>query len=95
MGLPDGYCSNFNNKVDPSMIKLQNMKSHDYHVFMEALLPITFSALSDDVMEPLVALGEFFKSLCANVLRGDLVMDMHSKIDLILCKLETIFSPVF
>ena len=77
------------------MTKLPNMKSHDCHVFMEALLPIAFSALPDDVLEPLVALGEFFKNLCANVLREDLLMDIHSKISLILCKLETIFPLAF
>ena len=87
VSLLDGYCSNFKNKVDPSMTKLQNMKSHDYHVFIETLLPIAFSALPEDVLEPLVALGEFFKNLCANILREDLLMDMHSKIPLILCKL--------
>ena len=77
------------------MTKLQNMKSHDYHVFMEVLLLIAFSALPDDVFEPLVALGEFFKNLCANVLREDLIVDMHSKIALILWKLQTIFLPPF
>jgi len=77
------------------MTKLQNLKSHDYHIFMETLLPIAFSALLDDVSEQLVALGEFFKNLCANVLREDLIMDMHSKIALILCKLETIFPLAF
>ena len=77
------------------MMKLQNMKSHDYHMFMETLLLIAFSALPDDVLELLVALSEFFKNLCANVLREDLLMDMHSKIALILCKLETTFPPAF
>ena len=77
------------------MTKLQNLKSHDYHIFMETLLPIAFSALPEDVLEPLVAVGEFFKNLCANVLREDLLMDMHSKIPLILCKLEIIFPPAF
>jgi len=77
------------------MMKLQNMKSHDYHIFMEALLQIAFSAMADDVLEPLVALSKFFKNLCANVLRDDLLMDMRSKIALILCKLETIFPPAF
>jgi len=95
LSLPDGYCSNFNNKVDSSMTKLQNMNNHDYDVFMEAFLPIAFSALSDDVLEHLVALSEFFKNLCANILCEDLLMDMHSKIALILCKLETIFPPAF
>jgi len=29
-------------------------------------LAIAFSALPDDVLEPLVALSEFFKNLCAS-----------------------------
>jgi len=95
VSLPDGYCSNFSNKVDSSMTKLQNIKSYGYHVFLEALLPIAFSALPDDILECLVDLGEFFKNLCANILRKDLLMDMHCKIALILCKLETIFPPTF
>ena len=45
LSLPDGYSSNFANKVDPSSTRLQNMKSHDHHVFLEVLLPIAFSAL--------------------------------------------------
>jgi len=77
------------------MTKLQDMKSHDYHIFIEVLLPIAFGALLDDVLEPLGALSEFFKNLCTNVLCEDLIMDMHSKIAVILCKLGTIFAHVF
>jgi len=62
---------------------------------MEALLPIAFSVLPDDLLEPLVALRKFFKNLCANVLRDDLLMENHRNIAVILCKLETIFSPEF
>jgi len=62
---------------------------------MEALLPIAFSALPDDVLELLVALDEFFKNLCANVLCKDLLLEMHCNIAVILCKLETIFPPEF
>ena len=36
--VPDGYCSNVKNWVDPSNTKFQNMKSHDHHVFLENLL---------------------------------------------------------
>ena len=66
LSLPDGYSFNFGNKVDPSNTKLQNMESHDHHVFMKVLLPIAFSALQVEVLEPLLALSEFFKDLCAN-----------------------------
>ena len=90
---PEDYSFNFSSKVDTLFTKLQNMKSYNYHIFIEALLPIAFSALPADMLEPLSAFGEFFKNLCANVFREDLLMKMHRNIALILCKLETIFPP--
>jgi len=83
VSFPHGYSSNSSNEVDSSFTKLQNMKRHDHHVFMEALSPITFNGLPEDVLEPLVALGEFFKNLCTNVLRVDLLMEMHRNITVI------------
>ena len=62
---------------------------------MQELLPITFSALPDHVWKPLVALGEFCKNFCANVLHEDLLMEMHRNIAVILYKLEIIFPPKF
>ena len=95
LSLPDGYSSNFANIVDPTNTKLQNLKSHDYHVFMEVLLPIAFNALPADVLEPLASLSEYFRNVCASVLREDQLMEMHQQIAIILCKLETIFPPSF
>ena len=71
------------------------MKRHDHHVFMEVLLSIAFSALPANVREPLSALSESFKNLCANELHEDHLIEMHHKIPIILCKLETIFPPSF
>jgi len=95
LSFPDGYSSNFANKVDPSSGRLQNMKSYNHHVFLEVLLPIAFSALLDEVLEPLSALSDFFKNICANELHEDILMEMHHTIPIILCKLETIFPPAF
>ena len=95
VSLLGGYSSNFSNKVDSLFTKLQNMKAHDYHVFMEALLPIAFNALPVDMLEPLLALGEFFKNLRTNVLHEDLLMKMHRNIAVILCNLKIIVSPGF
>jgi len=95
LSLSDGYSSNLANKVDPSSARLQNMKSHDHHVFREVLLPIAFSALPVEVLEPLSTLSDFFKNLCANELREDILMEMHHTTPIILCKLETIFPPAF
>jgi len=95
IGLPDGYSSNLSNNVDYSNTKLQNLKSHDYHVFMEALLPVAFGALPPDVLEPIACLSEFFKNLCASELHVDKLLEMDRNIPIILCKLETILPPEF
>jgi len=90
--LPDGYSSNLSNNVDSSNTKLQNLKSHDYHVFMETLLPVAFGALPHDVLEHV---SEFFKNLCASELHVDKSLEMDHNIPIIRCKLETIFPPGF
>jgi len=79
--------------VDPTNTKLQILKRHDYHVFMEALFPIAFTVLPVDVLEALASLSEYFRSICASVLHEDQLMETHQQIVIILCKLETIFPP--
>ena len=93
--MPDGYCSNLRNIVDPNEAKFNNMKSHDCHVFMETLLPIAFGALPDDVLKPLIEISQFFKNLCSTTLREDMLEELHRNIVITLCKLETIFPPGF
>ena len=71
------------------------MKSHDCHVFMKCLLPIAFSSLPSNVLNPLTELGQFFKYLCSTTLREDDLIKMEQNIPVILCKLERVFSPDF
>ena len=42
---PDGYASNMGRCVDMKNHKLFGMKSHDFHVFMQRLIPIAFHEL--------------------------------------------------
>ena len=42
---PDGYASNMARCVDMIKHKLFGMKSHDFHVFMQRLIPIAFREL--------------------------------------------------
>ena len=93
--MPDAYYFNITNYVDMKFAKFQNMKSCDYHVFLHMLMPIAFCALPDDVLEPLVELSEFFKSLGSTVLKVDELQEMQRNISIILCKLERVFPPRF
>ncbi|KAL0313342.1 UNVERIFIED_CONTAM: hypothetical protein Sradi_5733500 [Sesamum radiatum] len=42
---PDGYASNIARCVDIANLRVHGMKSHDYHVFMQKLIPVAFREL--------------------------------------------------
>ncbi|XP_058776694.1 uncharacterized protein LOC131651025 [Vicia villosa] len=93
--MPDGYSSNLARCADANTGKLHGMKSHDCHIFMERLLPIAFSSLPKNVLNPLTEIGQFFKDICASTLRVDDIIKLDRNIPVILCKLEQIFPPGF
>ena len=45
MRLPDGYSSNIGNCVSVEECKITNLKSHDYHILMQKLLPVVIRGL--------------------------------------------------
>ena len=93
--MPDGHASNLRRCVNIKEGKLVGMKSHDAHVFMERLLPTTFSALPRQVLNPIAELSKFFKDLCSTILRVDDLLLMEQNIVTTTCKLEKIFPPGF
>jgi hypothetical protein len=62
----DGYAVGFRRAVNLESGKLCGVKSHDYHIFMERLLPVMFHGyLSDDLWKALAELSHFYRQLCA------------------------------
>ena len=61
----DGYVSNMGRCMfGLKVVQLFGMKSHDYHVFMQRLIPIEFwNLMPTNVWEPLTELSLFFKDL--------------------------------
>ncbi|GKV17042.1 hypothetical protein SLEP1_g27595 [Rubroshorea leprosula] len=82
--------------VNMQEAKVNRMKSHDCHIFMQSLLPIAFrDFLPKQVWEALTEISEFFRTLCSPAIR---VIDMeiwHTKIIETICQLERIFPPPF
>jgi hypothetical protein len=37
---PDGYATNLRWGVNLTTLRIKGLKSHDYHIFMERLLPV-------------------------------------------------------
>jgi len=91
----NGYSSNLARCADTEKGSIQDMKSHDCHVFMETLLPIVFSSLPMHVLNPLIEISYFFNDLCSTILKGDSIRRLEENILLIIWKLERIFPLRF
>jgi hypothetical protein len=72
------------------------MKSHDYHIFMERLLPIAVRGFIDDaIWLALAELSFFFRQLCATEISIEKMKALEDSVPILLCKLEKIFPPGF
>ncbi|XP_042988691.1 uncharacterized protein LOC122316221 [Carya illinoinensis] len=93
---PDGFASNIGRCVNANDGKISGMKSHDCHVFLQALLPVVIGGfLRADVRQALIELSGFFKELCSRTLNISVLDRLKANIPIILCKLEMIFPPAF
>jgi hypothetical protein len=90
----DAYVVGFRRAVNLDTGKLSGVKSHDYHILMESLLPVIFLRyLDDDVWMALVELSHFYRQLCAKEFKKDMMEKLEEEIPVLLCKLEKIFPP--
>jgi len=93
---PDGYASNWRRGVNLSTLRVNGLKSHDYHVWLERILPVMVRGyVPDDVWQVLVELSNFFRQLCAKEISRAVVASMEKLAPVLLCKLEKIFPPGF
>jgi hypothetical protein len=91
---PDGYAAGFRRAVNMETGKINGLKSHDYHIFMERLLPVMFRGyLNDDVWTALAELSLFYRQLCAKEIKKEMMEKLEKEIPVLLCKLEKIFPP--
>jgi hypothetical protein len=76
--------------------RILGLKSHDFHIFIERLLPVAFQGfLLEDVWHCLAELSFFYRQLCAKELSKDIVRSLEENVPVLLCKLEKIFPPGF
>ena len=93
---PDGYASNMARCVNMRKHKLFGMKSHDCHVFMQWLIPISFrELLPTNVWQALIELSLFFKGLTSTRIKVEDMERLERDIPIIICKLERIFPLGF
>jgi hypothetical protein len=92
---PNGYAAGLRRSVNMMTGKLIGLKSHDYHIIMERLLPIMFWGYFDDVVWLMLAeLSYFYRQLCAKEISVEM-MEKLEEISVLLCKMEKSFPPEF
>ena len=70
------------------------MKSHDYHIWIERLLPAMVRGyVPEHVWQVLAEFSYLFFQLCAKELSQTIIDDFEKAAPLLLCKLEKIFPP--
>ena len=93
---PDGYTTNLRRGVNLTTMRINGLKSHDYHIWIERLLPVMVRGyLPDNIWRVLAELSNFFRQLCAKELSRAVISDMEKVAHVLLCKLEKIFPPAF
>jgi len=92
----DGYAANLRRGVNLSNMQINGLKSHDYHIWIERLLPVMVRGyLPDHAWQVLAELSNFFRQLCAKEFSRAVVEQMEKLAPVLLCKLEKIFPPGF
>jgi hypothetical protein len=90
----DGYAAGFRKAVNLETLKIKGLKSHDYHIFMERILPVMFHGyLNDDVWMTLAELTHFYRQLYAKEIKKEMMENLEKEILVLFCKMEKIFPP--
>jgi hypothetical protein len=91
---PDGYAANLKRAANLDTLRLNGMKSHDWHIWLERILPVMIRGyIPEEDWLVLAELSYFFRVLCAKELSVQVVKDMEKLVPVLLCKLEMIFPP--
>jgi hypothetical protein len=93
---PDEYAVNLRRGVNLSTLRVNWMKSHDYNIWIERLLPAMVRGyVLEHVWLVLTELSYFFCQLYAKELSRTMIDDLEKVAPVLLCKLEKIFPPGF
>jgi hypothetical protein len=93
---PDGYAANLRRGVNLSSLRVLGMKSHDFHVWIERLLPAMVRGYVPEPMWVVLAeLSYLFRQLCAKEISRSVIADLEKAAPVLICKLEKIFPPGF
>jgi len=93
---PDGHASNISRLVNIEKCRLYGMKSHDFYVFMQTLIPLAYSdLLLKGIWDALTKISHFFRDICSSKLQTHHIEWFEMNIVETIYKLEMIFPSLF
>jgi hypothetical protein len=93
---PDRYAANIKRAVNLDTSKIVGLKSHDYHILIERLVPVMFCGyFSPDLWKMLAGLSYFYRQICAKEISKKLMQRFEKEITILVCKMEKVFPPRF
>lgn len=95
---PIGYNVNWRYKVSLDDMELKNLKSHDYHILMQQLLPVLLMHAFEShkpLRAAIMQLSMFFNVLCLKTINREELSKMKGRIVETLCVFEKYFPPSF
>jgi hypothetical protein len=93
---PDGYAANLSRCVNLETLRVNRMKSHDYHIWIKRILPAKVRGyVPEHVWLVLAKLSYFFRWLCAKELSKSIIEELEKMAPELVCELEKIFPPGF
>jgi hypothetical protein len=91
---PDSYTSNIKRIVNVSTGKLNGLKSHDYDIIIERLMPVMFRGHFDaDLWKIFTKLSYFYRQICAKQVSKSMMQKLEKEIMVLVCKMEKTFLP--
>ncbi|KAF6172800.1 hypothetical protein GIB67_034652 [Kingdonia uniflora] len=96
--VPIGYSSNWKHNVNMEELQLKGLKSHDYYILIQHLLPVLLMHAFKNEKPLLIALGQvsrFFNVICSKTIQGDELKVMGDRLVESLCLFEKYFPPSF
>ena len=92
--LPSDYCSSLHSKVSKG--KLTGLKSHDYHVLIQDLLPVCMRDLGCDALTSvIVRISRIFNKICLKTVDSAERETLFEECSKTLCLMEKMFPPSF
>jgi hypothetical protein len=96
LSFPDGFVANLRRGANPSTGRVLGMKSHDFHIWIERLLPsMVRGYVPEHIWKVLAELSFFFRQLCAKEISLKVVEELEKMAPELVCKLEKIFPLAF